>query len=116
MDVGDEHQQAGELLAAFDDAELRGLLDRVDGVAAGVGETDDLCLGGLGLQQEGREVGGVDGMAHLAQHLAARLGHDIGDVALQGVAEGVIGGEKNQLSPPALTTAEPVPLARAKVS
>ena len=54
--VGDEDEQAGELLAALDDAELGGLLDRVDGVAAGVGEADDLGLGGLRLQQEGGEV------------------------------------------------------------
>ena len=62
--VGDEDQQAGELLAALDDAELGGLLDRVDRVAAGIGEADDLRLRGLRLQQEGREVGGVDRMAH----------------------------------------------------
>ena len=58
VDVGDEHQQAGEVLAALDDAELGRLLDRVDGVAAGVGQADDLGLGRLRLQQEGREVRG----------------------------------------------------------
>ena len=58
--VGDEDQQAGELLAALDDAELGRLLDRVDGVAAGIGEPDDLRLRGLRLQQEGGEVRGVD--------------------------------------------------------
>ena len=42
VDVGDEDQEAGELLAALHDAELRGLLDGVDGVAAGVREPDDL--------------------------------------------------------------------------
>ena len=38
------------------DAELGRLLDRVDGVAAGVGEADHLGAGGLRLQQEGGEV------------------------------------------------------------
>ena len=56
LDVGDEDQQAGEVLAARRDAELGALLDRVDGVAAGIGEPDDLCLRGLRLQQERREV------------------------------------------------------------
>jgi hypothetical protein len=32
------------------------------------------------------------------------------------VAEGVVGGEKNQVSPPALTMAPPVPLASITVS
>ena len=52
IDVGGEHQQAGEALAAFDDAELGRLLDRVDGVAAGIGEPDHLGFGRLRLQQE----------------------------------------------------------------
>ena len=57
MHVVDEQQQRRELLAAGDDAEFGGLLDRVGGVAAGIGEADDLGLGRLRLQQEGREVG-----------------------------------------------------------
>ena len=50
--VGQEDEQAGELLAAFDDAELGALLDRVRRVGAGVGETDDLRLGRLRLEEE----------------------------------------------------------------
>ena len=50
--VGEEHEQAGEVLAALDDAELGRLLDRVGRVAAGVGEADDLRLRRLRLQQE----------------------------------------------------------------
>ncbi len=53
MHVGQKHQHARKLLAAGDDAEFRGLLDRVGGVAAGVGEPNDLCLRILRLQQEG---------------------------------------------------------------
>ena len=34
------------------------------------------------------------GCAHLADHLAAGLGDDRGDVALQRVAEGIVGGEE----------------------
>ena len=62
VNVGDEQQHARELLAAIDDAELRRLLDRVGGVAAGIGEADDLGLGALRLQQEGGEVGIVERM------------------------------------------------------
>src|SRR5215471_7941428 len=94
LNVVDEDQQAGKLLAALDDAEFRGLLDRVDGVAAGIGKPDDLRLRGLRLQQERREIGAGEWVAHLAQHLAAALHHDRFGVALERVAEGVVGGEK----------------------
>jgi len=42
VDIGDEDQETDELLATLHDAELGGLLDGVDGVAAGVREPDDL--------------------------------------------------------------------------
>ena len=38
------------------DAEFGRLLDRVDRIAAGIGEPDDLGFRGLRLQQEGGEV------------------------------------------------------------
>ena len=77
-----------------DDAELAACFDRVDGVAAGVGQADDLGLGRLGLQQEGREVAGAQRHLDAAQHLAAgRLDHVAG-VALQRMAEGVVGGQE----------------------
>ena len=76
------------------DAELGRLLDRVDGVAAGIGKADDLGLRRLRLQQERREVGGRERMAHLAQHLAAVLDHDRRGVALERETEGVVGGEE----------------------
>jgi hypothetical protein len=63
MDVVDEDQQASKLLAALDDAEFRCLLDRVDGVAAGIGKADDLRLRGLRLQQERREIGAREWVA-----------------------------------------------------
>ena len=56
MNVGQKDQQASQVLAPFGDAELGCLLDRVDGVATGIGQTDDLGFGGLRLQQEGREI------------------------------------------------------------
>jgi len=37
LTFGQRHQQAGELLAALDDAELGRLLDRIGGVEAGIG-------------------------------------------------------------------------------
>ena len=72
----------------------RRLLDRVDGVAAGIGEPDHLGPRGLGLEQEGGEVLAREGMADLAQDLAARLRDDRLGVALERVAEGVVGGEE----------------------
>ena len=94
MDVGDEHQHARELLAALDDAELRRLLDRVGGVAAGVGEPDDLGLRALRLQQERGEVGVVERMLDAAEHLAAIGGDDRSGIAFERVAEGVVRGEE----------------------
>ena len=44
-DVAGEHQQAGETLPALHNAEFGRLLDRVDGVAAGIRQADDLGLG-----------------------------------------------------------------------
>src|SRR5262249_38087931 len=88
--VSEEHQEAGEVLAALHDAELGTLLDRVGGVAAGIGQPDDLSLRGLRLEQKRREVLGVERMTDLAQHLAAVLEHDRLDVALEGVTERVV--------------------------
>ena len=51
LDVGDEDEQAGEVLTAGSDAELGALLDRIDRVAAGIGEANDLRFRGLRLQQ-----------------------------------------------------------------
>ncbi len=56
------------------------------------------------------------GCRTLAQHLAAVLLDDRRGVALERMAEGVVGGRKNQVSPPALTIALPVPLASIQVS
>ena len=94
VDVGKEHQQPGEVLPALHDAELGRLLDRVGGVAAGVRQADDPGLGGLRLQQERGEVLGVQRVAHLAEDLAAGLQHHRLGIALERVAEGVIGGEE----------------------
>jgi len=50
VDVRNEEEQPGKLLSALDDTELGRLRDRVDRVAAGIGETDDLCPRGLRLR------------------------------------------------------------------
>ena len=76
------------------DAELAGLLDRVDGVAAGIGEADDLRARSLRLQQEGGEIGRVERMANGAEHLAPCRPDHIGGVRLERMAEGVVGGEE----------------------
>ena len=94
VDIGDEDQEAGELLAALHDAEFSGLLDGVDGVAARVREPDDLGSRCLRLQQERGEVGAGERVTDLAKHLAAALEHDRFGVALERIAEGIVGGEE----------------------
>src|ERR1041384_6230396 len=49
-------------------AQISTLLNRIDGIAAGIGKPDDLGFRRLCLQQERREVGGVDRVANLAEH------------------------------------------------
>ena len=71
MDVSQKHQQAGHGLTAFDDAEFVSLFDGIGGIAACIGQTDDLGFGGLRLQQKRREVLGGQRVAHFAKHLAA---------------------------------------------
>ena len=93
VDVGDEHQQSGQALV-LGDAELVGGLDRVDRVAAGVGEADDLGLGALRLQQERGEVRGVERVAHLSDDLAAGGLDHVGRVGFERVAERVVGGQE----------------------
>ena len=44
MNVRQEDQQAGQVLTAFGNAKLKGLLDRVGGVATGIGQANDLGL------------------------------------------------------------------------
>ncbi len=92
MDFRRRQCQRREPLAAGDDAKFRRLLDRINGVGSGVGEADNLRLGALGLQQEGREVGGVERVEHVAEHLAPAGHNDVAGVFLQRVAESVVHG------------------------
>src|SRR4051794_2861758 len=66
-----QQKRSHALVTAAAQAEFPGLLDSVDGVAAGVRESDDLRLRSLRLQQKGREVGGVERVAYGPHHLAA---------------------------------------------
>src|SRR6266511_1972260 len=94
VDILDEDEQPREVLSALDDAELGRLLDRVARVAAGVGETDDLRLRRLRLQQERGEILRIERCAYLAENLAAVLQHDRLGVALERIPERIIRGEK----------------------
>ena len=53
MNVGQEDQHTGKVLTALGDAKFKSLFDRVGGVAARIGQANDLGFGSLGLQQEG---------------------------------------------------------------
>jgi hypothetical protein len=75
---------------------------------AGIGETGDFRLRALRLQQEGGEVRRVQRHANRADHLAAGMGDDLADVLFQRAAESIVAVRKNQVSPPAFTSAPPV--------
>ena len=94
VNVADKDEEASKLLSTRDDAELGRLLDRVDGVAAGIGKSDDLRPRRLRLQQERGEVGAREWMPHPAQDPAAiGLDHRRG-VALERVSERIVGADE----------------------
>ncbi len=92
--IGDLEQQGHQRLVILSQIEFRRLLDRVLGIASGIGEADDLGLGALRLQQEGRKIVGVERRAHCAQHVPAALLDDGRGVALERMTEGVIRGDE----------------------
>src|SRR5215470_9888178 len=94
MHIGDEHEEPGEALTARDDTELCRLLDRVDGIATGIGEADHLGLGGLSLEEKRREVRPREGRAHSPEHLAAILLDHCRGIAFECVTEGIVGGQE----------------------
>ena len=94
MNIRHGQQERRKPLAAGDDAEFRRLLDRIHGVCAAVGETDDFRLRALRLQEEGREVGGVEGVEHVAEHLAPVGFDDVARVFLQRMTESVVHGDE----------------------
>ena len=85
--VVDEHQEGGGVL----DAELLGLLDRVDQVRPCIGEGDHVGVGGLRLQQRCRHVGCRQGMLRASDDPAAPVLHGPLHVVGQIVPEGVVG-------------------------
>jgi hypothetical protein len=97
VDVVNEQEERHHGLAALLQAEFSRLLHGVDGVAAGIGEPDYLCLGVLRLQQQRGEVRGVERMLCRAQHLAAVLFDVVGGLRLDTLAEREIHGHKEPL-------------------
>ncbi len=102
VDVGQEDQQTRQRAAVAENAELTRLLDRGDGVVAGIGETDDAGARSLRLEQEGGEIRRAEGMPDAAQDFAAARLDDGRGVALQRLAEGVVGGQEEPALAPAL--------------
>ena len=93
--VADEHQHCRQRDLAAAQAELARLLDAVDGVPPGIAERHHLRAGGFRLQQEGGEIGGRrERIRHTADHLPAGALDERRCIALQGVAEGVVGGDE----------------------
>ena len=93
MHVVDEHQQTGDFHGLVD-AEFTGRFHGVGEVAARIGQRQNLRLGRLGLQQEGREVGGIERVAHRAHDGAAVGFHDCSSVVFKGVAESIVSGQE----------------------
>src|SRR5207253_2658059 len=94
VNVGNKQQQTREFLASRDNAELRRLLDRISGVATGIGHADDFSLRRLRLQQERGEIRRIQGMLDAADNLAPRSDHNRRGIALQCRAEGVVSSKK----------------------
>ncbi|MNQ61404.1 hypothetical protein D3C85_757180 [compost metagenome] len=89
VDVVDEHDHARQP-HRLGHAEFVGGLDGVGGVGAGVRQGKNLCLAGLCLQQERREIVGRQGMLDRAHDLAAaRLDH-LRRIGLQRMPECVV--------------------------
>src|SRR5215468_1657439 len=78
----------------FGQPEFRCLLDRVDGITAGIGEGDDLSLRGLRLEEERGEVGSVEWMTDGAKHFASAALDEGRGVAFKRVTEGVVCGDE----------------------
>lgn len=115
MDVGEEDEQADRLLL-LGQPELGGLLHRIDGVAAGIGQRHDPRAGALRLEDEGGEVRALERRQRAAKHLAAVGLHHLGRVALQRMAEGVIRRQEVPGIAALLDHGAAVPLASAQVS
>lgn len=101
MDVCNQHQKSGHLLAALEDAELAAEFDRVDVVGRPAGETDDLGFRGLRLKDERRKVRCREWMRYRSDDFATVVCDDLCGVAFQCMPERVIGGEEE----PAITAA-----------
>ena len=80
--------------AASRQAEFRACFTPLLRIAAGIGEGDDLGAGGLRLQQEARQIGGVQRMAGAADDLSAGRLHRLACNWREILAEGVVGGDE----------------------
>src|SRR6516165_5422362 len=94
LDIGDEDEETGQTLPAPNDTEFRQLLDRVDGICARIGKSDDLCFRGLRLQQRGGKVTGIKWMLHRANNPATTRNHKRTSITLECMAESVVGTQK----------------------
>ena len=83
----------------LEEIELTRLLDRVDRVAAGVGEGHDVCLRAGCAQQVGREVLVWKRMGRSSDNLAAGFRDELGRVALQGLPERVVRRDEIPVQP-----------------
>ena len=87
------HDQRQQLLA-LPEPELVRLLERIRGIAAGIGERNGFGARALRLHQQGGEVAGPDRVTCRALHLAALLDEFVGELLLQIVPEGIVGSNE----------------------
>ena len=83
VNIGNEHQQRDNALAAARQPELVGLFEGVDHVAAAIGERHNLGARRLRLQQVGTEVGRVQRMADATEHLSAGGEHRVRSIGFE---------------------------------
>ncbi len=81
-------------MAALENSEFAAELDGIDVVGRSAGQSDDLRLRGLGLEDEGGKVRRPERMPYRAKYFAAVLLDHLRGVVLQRISEGVIGGEE----------------------
>ena len=78
VDIAGGHQQAGELLAAVDDAGFGALLDRIDGITAGIGQAAMiLALEACACSRNGEKSLVLSGLRRTSNVRCADLDDDI---------------------------------------
>ena len=116
MNVGDQREQAGHLLAAFQNAEFTGGLDFADVVGWSGGDADDFALEAWACRMNDDTSAAAKGRRTEPNTLPRFLAMTEDASFSREWPKAKSSVRKNQLSPPRLTTSCAVPVASARVS